>query len=664
MCVFHKGIPALFAVILGLCAINHAEAKVCFLPNGDCGDDGGFGSGGSDFSIDTSKQCKNEGFELVNCREVEVKYGVCPYDDRYAQGCKCRNDLVECSDVQDGVGESCDGKYASCVCKPGMTACNDAQQGIGISCDGKYKECICKPGLKNCSGLYEGVGDACGGQYESCRCRSDLKTCGDGQTGIGEACNGKYESCTCKDNLKTCGEAEVGIGAECGGMYEDCVCRADLKTCPAGQAGSGLSCGGKYLECGCAENLVSCGEAEVGVGAECGGKYEACRCKDGLTACSGNQIGIGTSCDGKFEACKCPDNWTECLYGAPENALTCSQNGKTVYSTCSDKCGPEYRNIECKKYEEEEKCVNDASMKICVPTCESRLAADGYKVNEDVSGAVITKDTTFSTTNGKNFRSVEDFRTKYPLECSKSKRPKPTLTYQVVGSAGVNLANAKFDKINLNIQSGGKIDFSGTTITNGTLTTSSDIFVGQGHWTFTFKNDSGKASFKAGKIQVVHGADFKITNASMDIKGLFVWNTSTVIIQDTTFKADYLETITSDTRVEFAGNGTSVYVKNTFIGGIENFSSYDGADVYRRGAMIRVRDGAYWYMSAGNVRMRDGAQFCAGFGGRIWFSGGSFGSKYSDQYQGCRIYNKKDRTLSYDNWDPSSYTSWNKRGSC
>ena len=48
MCVFHKGIPALFAVILGLCAINHAEAKVCFLPNGACGDDGGFGSGGSD----------------------------------------------------------------------------------------------------------------------------------------------------------------------------------------------------------------------------------------------------------------------------------------------------------------------------------------------------------------------------------------------------------------------------------------------------------------------------------------------------------------------------------------------------------------------------------------------------------------------------------------
>ena len=81
-------------------------------------------------------------------------------------------------------------------------------------------------------------------------------------------------------------------------------------------------------------------------------------------------------------------------------------------------------------------------MKICVPTCESRLAADGYKVNEDVSGAVITKNTTFSTTNGKNFRSVEDFRTKYPVACSKSKRPKPTLTYQVVGSAGVNLANA------------------------------------------------------------------------------------------------------------------------------------------------------------------------------------------------------------------------------
>lgn len=650
-----------FAGLFSICICCTANAKVCFLPNGDCGDDGGFGSGGSDFSIDTSKQCKNEGFKLVNCRDVEVKYGICPYDDRYAQGCKCRDDLISCSNVQDGVGESCDGKYINCTCKPGMIACNGAQQGVGTSCEGLYKECVCKSGLKSCSGLYEGVGASCNGKFEACRCRNDLKTCGEGQTGIGDSCDGKFEACTCKENMKTCSDAEVGIGAECNGKYEDCVCRDDLKTCPEGQVGSGLSCGGKYLECGCADNLVSCGAMEVGVGTECGGKYESCKCKDGLTTCSSNQIGIGDSCDGKFEACKCPDNWTECPYGAPENALTCSQNGKTVYSTCSDKCGPEYQNAECKKYEEEEKCVNDASMKICVPTCESRLVADGYKVNEDVSGAVITKDTTFSTTNGKNFRSVEDFRKRYPVECSESKRPKPTLTYQVVDSAGVKLANAKFNKINLKVQNSGKIDFSGATINNGSLTTDSDIFVGQGHWTFTFKNDSGKASFKAGKIQVVHGADFNVTNANMNIKGLFVWNTSTVIIQDTTFKADYLETITSDTRVEFAGNGTSVYVKNTLIGGLENI--FDAA-TYRRGAMIRVRDGAYWYMSAGNVRMRDGAQFCAGFGGRIWFKGGSFGGKYSDQYQGCRIYNNKDRTLSYDNWDPSKYTSWNKRGSC
>lgn len=658
MCVFRKSLfSALFSVLFGICATN-ARAGVCFLPSGNCGE-GGF-SAAENIDLDPNKQCLNEGFKIVNCNEAQVKDGVCPYDERYALGCKCRSDLVKCTSVQDGVGPECDGKYIQCVCKPGMVACNGAQNGVGESCNGTYASCICKPGLETCSGLYVGVGDSCDGKYNSCRCRSDLKSCPDGQSGVGESCDGKYASCTCRSDLKTCNEVETGVGASCDGKYENCVCRTDLITCPDGQQGGGLACGGKYAECGCSDALVQCSALEDGVGASCGGKFESCKCKDSLTACTNNQIGVGQSCDGKYESCKCPDNWSACPYGAPSGAKSCSKDGQTVYESCNDKCTSDYQKIECKKYEDVKTCANDATMKICTPTCESRLAEAGYKVNEDVSGAVITKNTTFSTTNGKNFRSVEDFRSTYPNECSSSKRPKPTLTYQLMGS-GAPLSFKTFDKINLNVQlAKGTVDLSGATIKNGTFNTSSNVFIGQGHYTFTFDSDS-KRSFRAGKIQIVHGAHAKINRADMNITGMFVWNTSNVYINNTTFRADYLETITSDSRIEFAGSSTGVYVKNTFLGGIENFG---GEAVYRRGAAIRVKDNASWYVSSGNVRMRDGALFCAGYGGRIWFSGGSFGGKYSDQYQGCRIYHKKDRTLSYGNWDPSDYTSWNGRGGC
>ena len=110
----------------------------------------------------------------------------------------------------------------------------------------------------------------------------------------------------------------------------------------------------------------------------------------------------------------------------------------------------------------------------------------------------------------------------------------------------------------------------------------------------------------------------------------------------------------------FRSGSTYVYARNTIIGAIEN---YGGAGVYRRGAVIRVRDSAKWYMSYGNVRMRDGALFCAGYYGKIYFSGTAKGYDRSE-FDGCRIYNDKDRTLSYGDWDPSSYTSWSNRGGC
>ena len=89
-------------------------ALVCFLGYGDCDPNAGFGSGDENYSIDTAKQCQNEGYSKPNCNSVQVIDGTCPYNSSYGKGCKCVSNLVTCPAGQVGVGESCGGKYASC----------------------------------------------------------------------------------------------------------------------------------------------------------------------------------------------------------------------------------------------------------------------------------------------------------------------------------------------------------------------------------------------------------------------------------------------------------------------------------------------------------------------------------------------------------------------
>ena len=109
-------------------------AAVCFLGYGDCDPNAGFGSGDENYSIDTAKQCQNEGFSKVNCNSVQVIDGTCPYNSSYGKACKCASNLVTCPAGQVGVGESCGGKYASCQCDPKLVSCASNQVGQGASC--------------------------------------------------------------------------------------------------------------------------------------------------------------------------------------------------------------------------------------------------------------------------------------------------------------------------------------------------------------------------------------------------------------------------------------------------------------------------------------------------------------------------------------------------
>ena len=76
---------------------------------------GSSSSGGDeDWTIDNQKRCELEGYKLTSCPALKVPQNYCPYDISYFEKCVCKAGLVTCTKPYYGVGESCDGKYASC----------------------------------------------------------------------------------------------------------------------------------------------------------------------------------------------------------------------------------------------------------------------------------------------------------------------------------------------------------------------------------------------------------------------------------------------------------------------------------------------------------------------------------------------------------------------
>ena len=83
------------------------------IPNGNSS--GSSSSGGDeDWTIDNRKRCELEGYKLTSCPALKVPQNYCPYDISYFEKCVCKAGLVTCTKPYYGVGESCDGKYASC----------------------------------------------------------------------------------------------------------------------------------------------------------------------------------------------------------------------------------------------------------------------------------------------------------------------------------------------------------------------------------------------------------------------------------------------------------------------------------------------------------------------------------------------------------------------
>ena len=276
-------------------------------------DDGGVppGGPGDDYELDDEKRCEEEGYLLTSCPEGMKPYNFCPYDNTYFEKCveACPSDYVTCEEPYHGVGEACDGKYASCECTPcgagyDYTTIPEGyiQDGEAcLDCDGKTKYKI-KPnpcdGYMDCGdmGPEIGAGTCQSGNetlYDNCKScpyECSLSSCPDNYTCTKEECSGMY----CKSGCQSGYDWDAATQT----CTEQCAYKCTLDSCPSGFVCEKEECSGKYCKIGCA---VSSNWYSESTGECCASayQYDEANCPfDSNYHCSMN------TCGGKYADCK------------------------------------------------------------------------------------------------------------------------------------------------------------------------------------------------------------------------------------------------------------------------------------------------------------------------------------------------------------------------
>ena len=372
-------------------------ASVCFITDaGNCGGNdfgnspdggssGGSSSGGSSSSggdacapndawcLDNQKRCSLEGYNQTSCNSVSTPTNFCPYDNRFFEKCVCKPNLIDCPAGQVGVGESCDGKYASCQCAPKLVSCSSVQVGVGATCGGKYESCACSPTLQTCTKPYYGVGESCGGKYKSCQldnaraCRESGYTqtgsCNSVQT-INKKCPYDptyFDKCVCRGDLQKCASPLQGVGTACGGKYKSCKCPTKYKVCDCGKAAGASSCTWngvtKYTSCkACCDDTCPSGTSKTYKGAyagttECGSKCYKCNCPYG-TGPNFSGTPAGTSecgtCYRCSNTCSQGSLYPRCNYKDTQKKVATTECGNACYE-CIHNPDCDVRGTSCRK---------------------------------------------------------------------------------------------------------------------------------------------------------------------------------------------------------------------------------------------------------------------------------------------------------------------------
>ena len=372
-------------------------ASVCFITDaGNCGGNdfgnspdggssGGSSSGGSSSSggdacapndawcLDNQKRCSMEGYNQTSCNSVSTPTHFCPYDNRFFEKCVCKPNLIDCPAGQIGVGESCDGKYASCQCDPKLVSCSSVQVGVGATCGGKYESCTCKPNLQTCTKPYYGVGESCGGKYASCQldnaraCRESGYTqtgsCNSVQT-INKKCPYDptyFDKCVCRGDLQKCASPLQGVGTACGGKYKSCKCPTKYKVCDCGKAAGASSCTWngvtKYTSCkACCDDTCPSGTSKTYKGAyagttECGSKCYKCNCPYGTGPnFSGSPAGSSEcgTCYRCSNTCSQGSLYPRCNYKDTKKKVATTECGNACYE-CVHNPDCDVRGTSCRK---------------------------------------------------------------------------------------------------------------------------------------------------------------------------------------------------------------------------------------------------------------------------------------------------------------------------
>ena len=268
--------------------------------------DGGVPPGGDDYDLDNAERCRQEGYNQTSCPEGQEPSNTCPYDSDYFEKCvsSCPSNYVTCEVPYYGVGEDCDGKYASCE-KDTERACQELNPGY-------VDECGTGQQLSDDRCSYDNTYGTC---CNTCA-EYDNTSIPEGYVQDGEACTGcdgqehyKIKPNPC-DGFMDCGSMGPEIGAkscQSGNQikYDNCKACPNLGTltsCPAPFSCTYEECSGLWYKSGCQSGYDWDAGSQTCT-QQCSGSYQY--------TCSGTGYagGSGEACNGKYKSCTCTSGY-------------------------------------------------------------------------------------------------------------------------------------------------------------------------------------------------------------------------------------------------------------------------------------------------------------------------------------------------------------------
>ncbi len=297
------------------------------------GGPGGPGNGDDDYDLDNEERCKKEGYTMTSCPEGQEGSNFCPYDSSYFEECvnSCPSNYVTCEKPYYGVGEACDGKYASCE-KDTERACQELNPRY-------VDECGTGQQLSDDRCSYDNTYGTC---CNTCA-GYDYTTIPEGYVQDGEACTGcdgqkhyKIKPNPC-DGFMDCGSMGPDTGAKTclsgsTTKYSNCKPCPNLGTltsCPSPFTCTYEDCSGLWYKTGC-QSGYDWNQSAKTCTQQCSDNYKY--------TCTGSHEtgGSGSACGGLYKSCICASGyaWSEgkCVIA------NCQYTGTTHISEKYDEC--------------------------------------------------------------------------------------------------------------------------------------------------------------------------------------------------------------------------------------------------------------------------------------------------------------------------------------